>query len=115
MRHLKKVKKLGRTASHRKAMLRNMADSLIIHGRIETTVAKAKALRSFVEKLITKAKKGDLHSRRLVLRFLSKKATKKLFSEIAPKYQQRPGGYTRIIKIGVRKGDGAKLAFIELV
>lgn len=116
MRHLKKGHKLGRTASHRKAMLANMAASLIKFEQIQTTDAKAKALRPFVEKLITLGKRGDLHARRLVLaRLRDQDATRKLFSEIAPRMAERPGGYTRILKIAKRKGDNAPISLIELV
>jgi len=116
MRHGKKVNKLSREASHRKAMLSNMASSLILHKRIKTTVAKAKALRMYVEPLITKSKKDELHSRRVVFSYLQNKVTVKiLFDEIAQKIDKRPGGYTRILKIGTRVGDNAEMCFIELV
>jgi large subunit ribosomal protein L17 len=116
MRHLKKTKKLGRTASHRKAMLANMASSLIKHERIQTTDAKAKALRPFIERLITLGKRGDLHARRLAnSRLRDREATQKLFNEIAGRMEERPGGYTRIIKLSRRKGDNAPLSLIELV
>ena len=101
MRHRKTVPKLGRTASHRRALLANMASSLIIYKKIKTTTAKAKALRSYIERIITKARKGDLHSRRIVLKFLKNKdVVKELFEEVAPKYVQTHVGYTRIRKIG---------------
>lgn len=114
MRHLKKTKKLGRTASHRKAMLANMAASLIKHERIQTTDVKAKALRPFIERLITLGKRGDLHARRLVIsRLRDREATQKLFSDIAERMKERPGGYTRIVKLTRRKGDNAPLSLIE--
>ncbi len=116
MRHRKKGRKLNRTASHRRAMLRNMASSLFIHGRIETTTAKAKELRPYAERLITLAKRGDLHARRLAAaRMQGRDAVGKLFDEIGPRFQDRPGGYTRILKLGARKGDAAEMALIELV
>ncbi len=116
MRHGKKGRHLNRTASHRKAMLRNMATSLFKHGRIETTVAKAKELRQYAEPLITKAKRGDLHARRLVARDIRDSETlAKLFDEIGPRYAERPGGYTRVVKLGHRAGDAADVAIIELV
>jgi large subunit ribosomal protein L17 len=117
MRHLNKKKKLGRrTPSQRKAMVRNLAVSLIEHGRIKTTHARAVALRRFVEPLITFAKRGDLHARREVLKKLpQKEAVNKLFHEIAPIYSDRPGGYTRIVKLGFRDNDRAKVSLIELV
>lgn len=116
MRHGKKFNHLGRTASHRKAMLSNMACSLIEHKRITTTVAKAKALRGFVEPLITKSKTDSTHSRRLVFRSLKNKyAVTELFREVAPKIAERAGGYTRIIRTGNRLGDNAEMCMIELV
>lgn len=116
MRHGKKFNHLGRTASHRKAMLSNMASSLILHKRISTTVAKAKELRKYVEPLITKAKLDTTHSRRTVFSYLGDKdSIKILFDEIAGKVNNRPGGYTRIIKTGSRQGDNADICFIELV
>ncbi|NGF56219.1 50S ribosomal protein L17 [Parapedobacter sp. SGR-10] len=116
MRHGKKVKKLGRTDSHRKAMLANMATSLIKHKRITTTLAKAKALRTYVEPLITKSKSDTTHSRRTVFSYLKDKdAVTILFREISEKVATRPGGYTRIIKLENRLGDNAEMAFIELV
>ena len=116
MRHNKKFNHLGRTDSHRKAMLANMACSLLKHKRIFTTVAKAKALRSFVEPLITKSKNDTTHSRRMVFSYLSDKyAVTELFKEISQKIADRPGGYTRIIKTGNRLGDNASMCFIELV
>jgi len=116
MRHGKKFNHLGRTASHRKAMLSNMAASLIEHKRINTTLAKAKALRSVVEPLITKSKTDSTHSRRLAFKTLGNKyAVTELFREIAPKVADRPGGYTRIIRTGKRLGDNAEMCLIELV
>ncbi len=116
MRHRKANRRLRRTSEQRLALLRNLASSLIEHGAIETTEAKAKELRPFVEKLITKARSGTLHDRRLAGRHVHKRATAdKLFQEIGPKLAKRPGGYTRILKIGHRTGDGAEMARIELV
>ncbi|MBN1879945.1 50S ribosomal protein L17 [bacterium] len=116
MRHRKIKGKLGRTASHRKAMLRNMTESIIEHGRIQTTLPKAKEVRKLVDYVITLAKRDDLHSRRLVIRVLPNKAiVAKLFREVAPRFQTRPGGFTRIYKMGNRKGDAAEMAVIELV
>ncbi len=116
MRHGKKITHLGRTASHRKAMMANMASSLIEHKRINTTVAKAKALKKFVEPLITKAKSDTTHNRRVVFSALRNKyAVSELFRDIAEKVADRPGGYTRIIKVGSRLGDNASMALIELV
>ena len=116
MRHNKKFNHLGRTADHRKAMLANMAISLIMHKRITTTLAKAKALKMYVEPLITRSKSDTTTSRRVVFRYLQNKyAVTELFKEISAKVADRPGGYTRIIKLGIRKGDAAEMAFIELV
>lgn len=116
MRHNRKINHLGRKSGHRKAMLANMASSLIIHKRIETTLAKAKALRVYVEPLITKSKDDSTHSRRTVFSYLKQKeAVSELFRTVAPKVADRPGGYTRIIKLGFRQGDAAEMAFIELV
>lgn len=116
MRHNKKINHLGRTSAHRKAMLSNMANSLIFHKRISTTLAKAKALRVFVEPLITKAKDDSTHSRRVVFENLkSKTAVAMLFREVAEKVGDRPGGYTRILKTGNRIGDNAEMCIIELV
>jgi large subunit ribosomal protein L17 len=116
MRHGKKGRKLSRTASHRKATLRNMATSLFRHGRIETTTAKAKELRPFAERLITLARRGDVHARRLAARKIQdRQVLGSLFDEIAPRYAERPGGYTRILKLGNRKGDAAEMSLIELV
>jgi large subunit ribosomal protein L17 len=116
MRHGKTINHLGRTASHRHAMLANMASSLIVHKRINTTLAKAKALRKYVEPLITKSKADTTHSRRTVFSYLQDKdAVSELFREISAKIMERPGGYTRIIKTGNRLGDNAEMAMIELV
>ena len=118
MRHNKKFNHLGRTASHRNAMLANMATSLIMseHKRITTTLAKAKALKKYVEPLITRSKNDTTTSRRVVFRYLQNKyAVKELFGAVAEKVGNRPGGYTRIIKLGTRQGDAAEIAFIELV
>lgn len=116
MRHRKKGRLFNRTAEHRHAMLRNLATSLFLHGRVETTAAKAKELRTFAEPLITKAKRGDLHARQLVARKIAHKdALYKLFAEIGPRYAERPGGYTRVLHLGHRPGDAADIAIIELV
>jgi large subunit ribosomal protein L17 len=116
MRHQKKINHLGRKSAHRKAMLSNMAASLIIHKRIHTTVAKAKALRIYVEPLLTKSKDDTTHSRRLVFSHLQNKdAVTELFREISKKIMDRPGGYTRILKTGNRFGDNAEMCLIELV
>jgi len=116
MRHRVKGKQLSRTASHKKAMLANMATSLFQHDRVVTTQAKAKELRPYAERLITLARRGDLHARRLVERRIKDKAvTHRLFTEIGKRFAARPGGYTRIIKLGHRVGDGADTARIELV
>ena len=116
MRHQKKGKKFGREADHRKAMLNNLVISLLTHGRIETTVSKAKEMRSLTERMITYGKKGTLHHKRLAFATLhNHQLVKRLFDEIAPKYATREGGYTRIIKTRMRRGDCAPLAFIELV
>ena len=117
MRHGKKINHLGRTSSHRKAMLSNMAASLILHKRIQTTTAKAKALRKYVEPLITRSKGGTQNDQRVVFSYLqNKEATKELFNEVARKVGERPGGYTRIIKLSLpRFGDNSDVCFIELV
>ena len=116
MRHNKKFNHLGRTASHRASLLSNMAASLIMHKRITTTLAKAKALKKYVEPLITRAKNDTTTSRRVVFRYLQDKyAVKELFGDVATKVGDRPGGYTRVIKLGTRQGDAASMAFIELV
>ena len=116
MRHRKKGRALSRTASHKKATMRNMATSLFEHERIETTTAKAKELRPFAERLITLGKRGDLHARRLAGRQIANRdVLGKLFDDIAPRFTERPGGYTRILKLGTRRGDAAEMALIELV
>ena len=116
MRHGNKIAKLGRTASHRKAMLSNMMTSLFANERITTTQIRAKALRRTAEKVITFAKKGDLHARRQVLRVIAdKQIVSKLFDELGPRYKSRNGGYTRVVKLGPRRGDGAFMSIIELV
>ena len=116
MRHNKAINHLGRQSGHRKAMLANMASSLIAHKRINTTVAKAKALKSYVEPLITKSKEDTTHNRRVVFSYLKdKNAVTELFRTIAPKVADRPGGYTRVLHVGFRQGDAAEMALIELV
>ncbi len=116
MRHRKKVKKLGRNASHRKAMLRNMASALIEHHQIKTTLAKAKAARGYIEKLISYGKTDTVHSRRLAFKFLQNRdLVKTLFDDIAATYSDRNGGYTRVVKLGKRRGDGAEMAILQLV
>jgi large subunit ribosomal protein L17 len=116
MRHNKAINHLGRKSGHRKALLANMATSLILHKRIQTTVAKAKALKMYVEPLITKSKEDTTHSRRVVFSYLkNKEAVTELFRTVAPKIADRPGGYTRVLKTGFRYGDGADMALIELV
>ena len=116
MRHNQNFNHLGRQAGHRKAMLSNMASSLILHKRIETTVAKAKAVRQFIEPLVTRSKEDTTHSRRVVFSYLKQKeAVTELFRTIAPKIAERPGGYTRILKTGFRLGDGADMCIIEFV
>jgi large subunit ribosomal protein L17 len=116
MRHRKAGRQLRRTSEQKLALMRSLAASLIEHGAIETTEAKAKELRPFVEKLITKARSGTLHDRRLLARHIQKRETAdKLFQDVGPRYTKRPGGYTRILKTGHRKGDGAEMARIELI
>lgn len=116
MRHSRSINHLGRTSSHRKAMLSNMATSLILHKRITTTTAKAKALRTYVEPLITKAKEDSTHSRRVAFSYLKDKtAVAELFRDVSPKIGERPGGYTRILKTGNRIGDNAEMCILELV
>lgn len=116
MRHNKAINHLGRQSGHRKALLANLAGQLIINKRIETTVAKAKALKVYVEPLITKSKDDSTHSRRIVFSYLkNKEAVTELFRTVAPKISDRPGGYTRVLKTGFRLGDGADMAIIELV
>lgn len=117
MRHQKLRTKLSRDSAHRKALLMNLSKALVEHGRIETTEAKAKAVRPEVERLITLAKRGDLHARRQALAALGhdRYAVTRLFNEVAPRYAQRPGGYTRIVKVASRRSDGSRMALIELV
>jgi large subunit ribosomal protein L17 len=116
VRHRKRGRKLSRTASHRRATLRNLATSLFRHERIETTTAKAKELRPYAERLITLACRGDLHARRLAARKIQdRQVLGKLFDDIAPRFTERPGGYTRVLKLGNRKGDAAEMSLIELV
>ena len=117
MRHQRSGKKLGRDSSHRRALYANLAGALIEHGRIKTTVAKAKAVKPELEKLITLAKRGDLHARRQALSQLGQDASivHKLFEEVAPRYADRPGGYTRIVKLGPRRSDSTEMVYLELV
>ena len=116
MRHRKSGRKLNRSGSHRSALLRNMVTSLLEHERIQTTDAKAKELRGVAERMITLGKRGDLHARRQALSVIrSKDVTSKVFGELAERYRERPGGYTRVIKLGHRHGDAAALSIIELV
>ncbi len=116
MRHRSKGRQLSRTSTHRRALLNNMATSLFAHGRVVTTEAKAKELRPFAEKLITLARRGDLHAMRLVERNIKDRAVReRLFKDIGPRFASRPGGYTRILKLGHRPGDGADVARIELL
>ena len=116
MRHNVRLRKLGRTSSHRRALLRNLTTSLFRHERVRTTVPKAKELRPFAEKLITLARRDDLHARRQVLRQVDdKEVVKKLFGTLGPRFAARPGGYTRTMRLGPRRGDGAEMALVELV
>ena len=116
MRHHRAGRKLGRDASHRKALYSNLAGALITHGRIKTTVTKAKAVKPFAEQMITLGRRGDLHSRRQAMAHLrSQEVVHKLFAEVAPRFAGRPGGYSRIVRIGPRLGDAAEMAFLELV
>lgn len=116
MRHRKKTVKLGRSQAHRDALLANQVVSLIVHQRIKTTLAKAKAVRPFAEKMLTLGKRGDLHARRLAVSYLGQKdAVKKLFEDLAPRAASRAGGYTRIVKLGPRQSDSAPMAYIEWV
>ena len=116
MRHARAGKKLGRDAAHRRALYANLAGSLIEHGRIKTTEAKAKAVKPFAEQMITLGRRGDLAARRQAVSELrSKDAVKKLFDEVAPRFAERPGGYTRIVKLGPRAGDAAEMVYLELV
>jgi large subunit ribosomal protein L17 len=116
MRHRRAGKKLGRDSAHRKALYSNLAGALIEHGRIKTTVAKAKAVKPLAEQMITLGKRGDLHARRLALAELrSQDVVHQLFADVAPRFADRPGGYTRIVKLGPRQGDAAEMAYLELV
>lgn len=116
MRHMKKGRKLGTDASHTRAMLRSLATALFTHERIKTTEARAKEVRSLVEKIVTWGKRGDVHSRRLAMAELGDKAlVHKIFADIAPRFETREGGYTRILKLGPRKGDAAPIVILELV
>ncbi len=116
MRHQRSGKKLGRDSAHRKALYSNLAGALIEHGRIQTTEAKAKAVKPFAEKMITLGKRGDLHARRQALAALrSNRVVHRLFADIAPRFTERPGGYTRIVKLGPRQGDAADMVYLELV
>ena len=116
MRHHRTGKKLGRDSAHRKALYANLACALVEHGRIKTTVTKAKAVKPFAEQMITLGKRGDLAARRQAIAELrSQDAVHKLFAEVAPRFSERPGGYTRIVKIGPRQGDAAEMAYLELV
>lgn len=116
MRHLKQGRKLGRTSAHRKALLRNLATALLEHERIVTTEPKAKELRRVADKLVTLGKRGDLHARRQALQVVQKPdVVRKLFNDIAPRYVERKGGYTRVLRLGYRAGDAAEMAIIELV
>ncbi len=116
MRHRRSGKKLGRDSAHRKALYSNLAGALIEHGRIKTTVAKAKAVKPFAEQMITLGKRGDLHARRLALAELrSQDVVHQLFADVAPRFADRPGGYTRIVKLGPRLGDAAEMVYLELV
>ncbi len=116
MRHAKAGKKLGRDSAHRKALYSNLTGALIQHGRIETTEAKAKAVKPLAEKMITLGKRGDLHARRQAMATLrSNDVVHRLFADVAPRFAERPGGYTRIVKLGPRQGDAAPMALLELV
>ena len=116
MRHHRACRKLGRDSAHRKALYANLAGALIEHGRIKTTVTKAKAVRPIAEQMITLGRRGDLHARRQAMAFLrSQEIVHKLFAEVAPRFKERPGGYSRIIRIGPRPGDAAEMVYLELV
>ena len=116
MRHHRAGKKLGRDSAHRKALYANLAGALIEHGRIKTTVTKAKAVRPIAEQMITLGRRGDLHARRQAMAFLrSQEIVHKLFADVAPRFKERPGGYSRIVKLGPRLGDAAEMAYLELV
>lgn len=116
MRHLKKGRSLHRDSSHRKALLCNLAVSILVHERVQTTEAKAKEVRGLVDRIITWGKRGDLHARRLAVKYVrSRSVVKKVFDELAPRYRDRPGGYTRIMKVGPRQTDSAPMVIMELV
>jgi large subunit ribosomal protein L17 len=116
MRHLNKGRHLHRSSSHRKALLKNLAVSVLTHERVQTTEAKAKEVRRLIDRVITWGKRGDLHARRLTVRQVrSRTVVKKVFDELAPRYRERPGGYTRILKLGYRHGDNAPMVVLELV
>ena len=116
MRHQRKGRRLGRDASHRKALYSNLTGALVTHGRIKTTLAKAREVRPIAEKMITLGKRGDLHAHRQAVAFLrSKTVVHQLFADVAPRFQEREGGYTRIVKLGPRQGDAAEMAYLELV
>jgi len=116
MRHQRAGKKLGRDSAHRKALYSNLAGALIEHGRVRTTVAKAKAVRPIAEEMITLGRRGDLHARRQALKFLrSQDVVHKLFADVGPRFKDRPGGYSRIVKLGPRQGDAAEMGYLELV
>jgi large subunit ribosomal protein L17 len=116
VRHQRSGKKLGRDSAHRKALYANLTGALIEHGRVKTTVAKAKAVRPIAEQMITLGRRGDLHARRQALAYLrSQDVVHKLFSDVGPRFAERPGGYSRIVKIGPRQGDAAEMAYLELV
>jgi large subunit ribosomal protein L17 len=116
MRHQKRGRKLGRDSAHRKSLYANLTSELITHGRIRTTLAKAKEVRPVAEQMITLGKRGDLHARRQAVAFLRQKpVVKSLFEDVAPRYAERPGGYTRILKLGPRKSDSTEMVFLELV
>ena len=115
MRHAVRGRKLGRTTAHRRALFRNQLTALVQHERITTTLAKAKELRPLADKMVTQGKRGTLHARRRARRWLNRHMVKKLFDDIAPRFAERQGGYTRVLKLGPRKGDGAEMALIEFV
>jgi len=116
VRHQRKGRRLGRDASHRKALYSNLTGALVTHGRIKTTLAKAREVRPIAEKMITLGKRGDLHAHRQAVAFLrSKTVVHQLFADVAPRFQEREGGYTRIVKLGPRQGDAAEMAYLELV
>jgi len=116
VRHQRKGRKLGRDAAHRKALYANLTGALVTHGRIKTTLAKAREVRPVAERMVTLGKRGDLHARRQAIAFLrSKTVVHHLFADVAPRFETRPGGYTRIVKLGPRQGDAAEMAYLELV